>query len=176
MEYELYHHGILGMKWGIRRYQNKDGTLTPEGRKRLLSRQKEINRAIDDYKTADTAKKQVRAQKKVYRLMENYAELVNRIEYNKLSDEEVLRELKNFKFNECSLSALIGSEKVNAKSDKSDKNGKLSSQDRSEIYKNLSNLGIGVKNAAVGAGTVIGLISLIRRFKAGADVADFVKK
>ena len=32
---ELKHYGILGMKWGIRRYQNKDGTLTPEGRKRL---------------------------------------------------------------------------------------------------------------------------------------------
>ena len=31
----LYHHGILGMRWGIRRYQNKDGSLTPEGRKRL---------------------------------------------------------------------------------------------------------------------------------------------
>lgn len=30
----LEHHGILGQKWGIRRYQNKDGTLTPEGRRR----------------------------------------------------------------------------------------------------------------------------------------------
>lgn len=31
---ELYHHGILGPKWGVRRFQNEDGTLTDEGRKR----------------------------------------------------------------------------------------------------------------------------------------------
>lgn len=30
----LQHHGILGQKWGVRRYQNEDGTLTEEGRKR----------------------------------------------------------------------------------------------------------------------------------------------
>lgn len=34
MEYELYHWGIKGMKWGIRRFQNKNGSLTAEGKKR----------------------------------------------------------------------------------------------------------------------------------------------
>jgi len=49
MGYELYHHGILGMKWGIRRYQNKDGSLTPAGRRRKRIRYEEYS---DDEKRA----------------------------------------------------------------------------------------------------------------------------
>lgn len=33
-ENELYHHGIKGMKWGVRRYQNPDGSYTEAGKKR----------------------------------------------------------------------------------------------------------------------------------------------
>lgn len=34
MQNELYHHGILGQRWGVRRFQNEDGSLTAEGRSR----------------------------------------------------------------------------------------------------------------------------------------------
>lgn len=33
----LSHHGIKGQKWGVRRFQNPDGSLTPEGRRRYLT-------------------------------------------------------------------------------------------------------------------------------------------
>lgn len=33
LENELYHHGIKGQRWGVRRYQHEDGSLTPAGRR-----------------------------------------------------------------------------------------------------------------------------------------------
>lgn len=46
---ELYHHGIKGQKWGVRRYQNEDGTLTSAG-KRRINRSEEVRDAKKAHK------------------------------------------------------------------------------------------------------------------------------
>lgn len=40
---ELMHYGVLGMKWGVRRYQNKDGSLTSAGKKKVSKEYKKLN-------------------------------------------------------------------------------------------------------------------------------------
>lgn len=78
MNNELYHYGILGMKWGVRRYQNKDGTLTSKGKTHYRKLRK------DDYKTLSDDE----LRRKTERL-----ELENR--YNQLNPSKTGRGLKN---------------------------------------------------------------------------------
>lgn len=67
----LAHHGIKGQKWGIRRYQNADGSLTPEGRKR--------------YNVGEMTRKQMEDR---YLKLENQANRANSRSVNKLSSAE----------------------------------------------------------------------------------------
>lgn len=52
---ELQHHGTKGMRWGVRRYQNKDGSLTPAGKKRY-------NKEMDKLKAEE---QKLKAEQKV---------------------------------------------------------------------------------------------------------------
>lgn len=49
MDNELMHYGIKGQKWGVRRFQNEDGTLTPAGRKKYKLEIKEENKKAFEY-------------------------------------------------------------------------------------------------------------------------------
>lgn len=72
--YEMYlaHHGILGMKWGLRRYQNKDGSLTPAGKTRYGGQQNPRHKPSSARKVAKQRAaalekaRQVRAEKKAF--------------------------------------------------------------------------------------------------------------
>lgn len=64
-ESELYHHGIKGMKWGRRRFQNSDGSLTPAGKKRYVTVREAVNNARKAGRDSVKARnKQIRSEDK----------------------------------------------------------------------------------------------------------------
>lgn len=89
---ELYHHGIKGQKWGIRRYQNEDGTLTEAGMRRYKNNPQlkeiddiKINRERNLKKAYDSFMKDMAEFKRSGR--ENDAQAI--IERSKLYDSQV---------------------------------------------------------------------------------------
>lgn len=70
---ELKHWGILGMHWGVRRYQNPDGSLTPEGRERYgVGTAKETMRLSysKKYETLKNKKNRTEKEEKYFKILE----------------------------------------------------------------------------------------------------------
>lgn len=57
IRYYLKHHGIIGQKWGVRRYQNKDGSLTEEGKQRQFANRKTTKEVESIYDTLSDREK-----------------------------------------------------------------------------------------------------------------------
>lgn len=79
MENELYHHGVIGMKWGVRRYQNKDGSLTLAGKKRALKMQNQYTEFSKDKKYHDkNGNLTYEGRKKALKMKDDYTSLTGK--------------------------------------------------------------------------------------------------
>ena len=79
MDNELYHHGVKGQKWGVRRYQNIDGSLTYAGKKRALKMQDRYTNFTEDkrYRKKDGSYT-LKGRKKALKMKEKYSELTGK--------------------------------------------------------------------------------------------------
>lgn len=97
--YELYHHGIKGQKWGIRRYQNEDGSLTEAGKKKQLM--SEYRSARKDYRSSElryrkAAREDKKAQSRTSSREERYekSENLNKAFFDSLRKQSAFRQAK----------------------------------------------------------------------------------
>lgn len=60
--YYICHHGIKGQKWGVRRFQNEDGSLTPAGERRYRHYMAKYHTKVNGQKMFDTDKSKQQAK------------------------------------------------------------------------------------------------------------------
>lgn len=86
MEYTLSHHGIKGQKWGVRRFRNKDGTLTPAGKKRRRDTWSDDAKSAHEIKSKKSVKQMSNAE---LRKLNERASLEN--QYSQLNAANIVR-------------------------------------------------------------------------------------
>lgn len=77
-DHELYHWGVKGMKWGVRRYQNKDGSLTPAGRKRYAEPHEDYKRAHDKKSVKQMSDRELRERNNRLEMERKYGQFTKK--------------------------------------------------------------------------------------------------
>lgn len=98
MDNHLEHHGIVGMKWGVRRYQNKDGTLTNVGKKRYSSdgnQKRTVEQRKQDVKNRRTmSTAEIKSRIERLKLEQQYKELSDAdVSSGKTYTEQILKDV-----------------------------------------------------------------------------------
>lgn len=115
---ELYHHGIIGQKWGVRRFQNKDGSLTAEGRIRYGGKEsagEKVKNAVVGAGRAvgSAAKKTGNAVGKAAKATVNYAGKQIKKSHPSLMTDDELRDYTNRIMREKQYSDLLRQQRAN---------------------------------------------------------------
>ena len=96
---ELYHYGVKGMKWGVRRYQNADGSLTSAGKKKTQKLQSRLDRNMQKQSKADAKIMDARAKNRA-RLESKYDKKIAKYGENNQGRRQYLVDSKKFRLDD----------------------------------------------------------------------------
>lgn len=167
----LVHHGVKGQKWGVRRYQNPDGTLTEEGKKRYMTSDGRFDKAKWD---ADRAKEnsklnayKEKSEKRLDRYYDKSIEKANKKaaiaidKFNKLdfSNEAKTMEKQRKTISKLTTAQLLSTMKKVEQSKVMDMDYEQMKKEKSYVakvnagYAALNTLSLGVTVAAIASGS-----------------------